>query len=227
MRVLYIDTSSDYLYSGIVIDDKLISSIKKKYEKDLSKEALPKIIELFDKADITPKDLDKIIVVNGPGSFTGIRIGITIAKTIGWALNINITPISGLTAMAISCNNNTYKMPLIDARRGYVYGAIYDKDNNNVIEDSHIDLKDLLDKSKYLDEVTVITNNDIDINLKKEKYNPDILKIVKQFENNEGINPHLVNPIYLKKTEAEEKAGLWLKNMIVIHKFLWITLLIS
>ena len=47
MRVLYIDTSSDYLYSGIVVDDKLVSSIKKKYEKDLSKEALPKIIELI------------------------------------------------------------------------------------------------------------------------------------------------------------------------------------
>ncbi len=208
MRVLYIDTSSDYLYSGIVVDDKLVSSIKKKYEKDLSKEALPKIIELFDEADITPKDLDKIIVVNGPGSFTGIRIGITIAKTIAWALNINITPISGLTAMAISTNTNTYKMPLIDARRGYVYGAIYDKDNTKVIEDSHIYLQDLLDKSKDLDEVTVITNNDIDINLTKEKYNPDILKIVKHYENSDGINPHLVNPIYLKKTEAEEKAGL-------------------
>ena len=208
MRVLYIDTSSDYLYSGIVVDDKLVSSIKKKYEKDLSKEALPKIIELFDEADITPKDLDKIIVVNGPGSFTGIRIGITIAKTIAWALNINITPISGLTAMAISSNTNTYKMPLIDARRGYVYGAIYDKDNNKVIEDSHIYLQDLLDKSKDLDEVTVITNNDLDINIKKESYDPDILKIVKHFETSDGINPHLVNPIYLKKTEAEEKVGL-------------------
>ena len=208
MRVLYIDTSSDYLYSGIVVDDKLVSSIKKKYEKDLSKEALPKLIELFDKANITPKDLDKIIVVNGPGSFTGIRIGITIAKTIAWALNINITPISGLTAMAISSNTNTYKMPLIDARRGYVYGGIYDKDNNKVIEDSHIELKELLDKSKDLGEVTVITNNDIDLNLTKEKYNPDILKIVKHYENSDGINPHLVNPIYLKKTEAEEKAGL-------------------
>ena len=205
MRVLYIDTSSDYLYSGIVIDDKLVSSIKKKYEKDLSKEALPKIIELFDEANITPKDLDKIIVVNGPGSFTGIRIGITIAKTIAWALNINITPISGLTAMAISCNINTYKMPLIDARRGYVYGAIYDKDNNKVIEDSHIYLQDLLDKSKDLSDVTVITNNDLDINIKKESYDPDILKIVKTFENSDGITPHLVNPIYLKKTEAEEK----------------------
>ena len=208
MRVLYIDTSSDYLYSGIVIDDKLVSSIKKKYEKDLSKEALPKIIELFDESNITPKDLDKIIVVNGPGSFTGIRIGITIAKTIAWALNINITTISGLTAMAISCNTNTYKMPLIDARRGYVYGGIYDKDNNKVIEDSHIYLQDLLDKSKDLDEVTVITNNDLDINIKKESYDPDILKIVKHFEDSNGINPHLVNPIYLKKTEAEEKAGL-------------------
>lgn len=208
MRVLYIDTSSDYLYSGIVVDDKLVSSIKKKYEKDLSKEALPKIIELFDEANITPKDLDKIIVVNGPGSFTGIRIGITIAKTIAWALNINITPISGLTAMAISTNTNTYKMPLIDARRGYVYGAIYDKDNNKVIEDSHIYLQDLLDKSKDLDEVTVITNNNLDINIKQESYNPDILKIVKTFETSDGINPHLVNPIYLKKTEAEEKAGL-------------------
>ena len=208
MRVLYIDTSSDYLYSGIVIDDKLVSSVKKKYEKDLSKEALPKIIELFDEAEITPKDLDKIIVVNGPGSFTGIRIGITIAKTIAWTLNINITPISGLTAMAISCPNDTYKMPLIDARRGYVYGAIYDKDNNKVIEDSHIYLQDLLDKSKNLRDITVITNNDIDINLEKNKYDPDILRIVKHYENSEGINPHLVNPIYLKKTEAEEKAGL-------------------
>ena len=207
MRVLYIDTSSDYLYSGIVVDDKLVSEVKEKYEKDLSKEALPRIIELFDKANITPKDIDKIIVVNGPGSFTGIRIGITIAKTIAWALNINITHISGLTAMAISCNTNTYKMPLIDARRGYVYGAIYDKDNNKVIEDSHIYLQDLLDKSKDLD-IEVITNNDLNVSIKKESYDPDILKIVKYYENSDGINPHLVNPIYLKKTEAEEKAGL-------------------
>lgn len=207
MRVLYIDTSSDYLYSGIVIDDKLVSSIKKKYEKELSKEALPQVIELFNKANITPKDLDKIIVVNGPGSFTGIRIGITIAKTIAWALNINITPISGLIAMAISCNNDAYKMPLVDARRGFVYGAIYDKDNNEVIKDSHINLQELLDKSKDLD-IEAITNNDLDINIKKESYDPDILKIVKHFEENDGINPHLVNPIYLKKTEAEEKAGL-------------------
>ena len=207
MKTLYIDTSSDYLYSGIVIDDILVSEIKNKYEKDLSKEALPKIIELFEQAKITPKELDKIIVVNGPGSFTGIRIGITIAKTIAWALNIDITPISGLTAMAISSSTSTYKMPLIDARRGYVYGAIYDKDNNAILKDTHIELKMLLEKAKARD-IKAITNNNLTINLEIEKYDPDILKIVKYFETSKGINPHLVNPIYLKKTEAEEKAGL-------------------
>lgn len=207
MKTLYIDTSSDYLYSGIVIDDILVSEIKNKYEKDLSKEALPKIIALFEQAKITPKELDKIIVVNGPGSFTGIRIGITIAKAIAWALNINITPISGLTAMAISSNYCSYKMPLIDARRGFVYGAIYDKDNNAVVKDTHIELTTLLERAKGLD-IKAITNNDFKLNLEIEKYNPDILKIVRYFETSKGLNPHLVNPIYLKKTEAEEKAGL-------------------
>lgn len=209
MKTLYIDTSSNYLYSGIVSENSILREIKREYQKDLSKEALPKIIELFEKTNLTPKDIDKIIVVTGPGSFTGIRIGVTIAKTIAWSLNIPIISISGLTAMAISSRSNTYKMPLIDARRGYVYGAIYDKDNNPIIEDSHIELKELLDKTKSLDKVVTITNDNITIDLSKENYDPDILKIVNYFKNEEGISPHLVNPIYLKKTEAEEKAGLW------------------
>lgn len=208
MKTLYIDTSSNYLYSGIVSENSILREIKREYQKDLSKEALPKIIELFEKTNLTPKDIDKIIVVTGPGSFTGIRIGVTIAKTIAWSLNISIISISGLTAMAISSRSNTYKMPLIDARRGYVYGAIYDKDNNPIIEDSHIELKKLLDKTKSLDKVVTITNDNITIDLSKENYDPDILKIVNYFKNEEGISPHLVNPIYLKKTEAEEKAGL-------------------
>lgn len=208
MKTLYIDTSSNYLYSGIVSENSILREIKREYQKDLSKEALPKIIELFEKTNLTPKDIDKIIVVTGPGSFTGIRIGVTIAKTIAWSLNIPIISISGLTAMAISSRSNTYKMPLIDARRGYVYGAIYDKDNNPIIEDSHIELKKLLDKTKSLDKVVTITNDNITIDLSKENYDPDILKIVNYFKNEEGISPHLVNPIYLKKTEAEEKAGL-------------------
>ena len=209
MKVLYVDTSSDYLYSGIVINDVLVSECQEKLGKDLSKEALPRIIGVFKKANITPKDLDKIIVVTGPGSFTGIRIGVTIAKTIAWSLNIPIVPISGLTAMAISNKQEGYSMPLIDARRGYVYGALYDNNINFIVEDSHILLDELVKKCYDYRPITVITNNEIVTDYNVNRYEPDILKIVTYFKNKEGLNPHMINPIYLKKTEAEEKANLW------------------
>lgn len=156
MKVLYVDTSSDYLYSGIVINDVLVSECQEKLGKDLSKEALPRIIGVFKKANITPKDLDKIIVVTGPGSFTGIRIGVTIAKTIAWSLNIPIVPISGLTAMAISNKQEGYSMPLIDARRGFVYGALYDNNINSIVEDSHILLEELVKKCYVIDQLLLL-----------------------------------------------------------------------
>ena len=76
MRYLYIDTSSSFLYSAITEDDKVLSEVKEEYGQSLSEVALPKIVEMFNKNKLTAKDIDKIIVVNGPGSFTGIRIGI-------------------------------------------------------------------------------------------------------------------------------------------------------
>lgn len=206
MRCLYLDTSSSFLYSGIISDDKLVSEIKEKMDNDLSKITLYKIEEMFKSVSLKPKDIDKIIVVNGPGSFTGIRVGITIAKTYAWGLKKSITTISSLEAMAISSTSNTYKVPLIDARRGYVYAAIYDKDNNVVMEPAHIKLENLEEEIKKLDsDITVITNDDVEINYTKEKYNPNILEIVKKFKSKKEINPHIVNPEYLKLTEAEEK----------------------
>ena len=101
MRSLYIDTSSSFLYAGITSDDKVLAECKKRLDHDLSKETLPEIIRLFEIAKLKPEQIDKIIVVNGPGSFTGIRIGITVAKVYAWSLNIPITTITSLEAMAI------------------------------------------------------------------------------------------------------------------------------
>ena len=127
MRYLYIDTSSSYLYTAIVEDNILIDSIQEEYGQSLSEVALPKIVSMFNNNKLEARDIDKIIVVNGPGSFTGIRIGITIAKVYAWSLNIPITTISSLEAMAISSENQVVHIPMINARRGYVYAAIYDK----------------------------------------------------------------------------------------------------
>lgn len=203
MRILYIDTSSSYLYTGIVTNRKLTSEVKKEFGHSLSEEALPSIVSLFEKENLSAKDIDKIIVVNGPGSFTGIRIGITIAKVFAWGLNIPITSVSALEAMSLSSTSDKLHVPIINARRNYVFGAIYSKDNNVILKPIHIKLEELL--VELADEDYVFISNDEFDELKDiEPYDPDIEKIVNHFENKESINPHAINPEYLKLTEAEE-----------------------
>ena len=103
MKYFYIDTSSSYLYTGVVEEDKVLYEIKEKLDNNLSTFSLYLIEDMFKKIGIVPKDINKIIVVNGPGSFTGVRIGVTIAKIWAWALKIPIITVSSLKAMAISC----------------------------------------------------------------------------------------------------------------------------
>lgn len=203
MKVLYIDTSSSYLYAGIVVDKALLCEVKKEFGHNLSEEALPEIAKLFTESKIKTSDIDKIIVVNGPGSFTGIRIGITIAKVFAWSLNIPITTILSLEAMMLSSNSKKIRVPMINARRGYVFSGIYNSDNLAVIEPQHIKMTDLLEKLSDKD-YTIITNDEFEMAANIEPYNPDILRIVEYYKDKEAINPHEVNPEYLKLTEAEE-----------------------
>jgi len=206
MRILYIDTSSSYLYTAIVEDNKLLGEVKEEFGQSLSEVALPKIVSVFTENNIKPEQIDKIIVVNGPGSFTGIRIGITIAKVYSWSLNIPITTITSLEAMMLSNEKDAYKVPVIDARRQYVFGAIYDSNNRQILKPQHIKIEDLKQQMASLDNYVVITNNeDLEEDFDNiEAYNPNILKIVEYFKDKEPLNPHAVNPDYLKLTEAEE-----------------------
>ena len=203
MRILYIDTSSSYLYASIVENNSVLAEIKEEFGQSLSEVALPRIVSMFEETKLSPKDIDKIIVVNGPGSFTGIRIGITIAKVYAWSLNIPITTIYSLEAMAISSKGNTYHVPIINARRGYVFASIYDENYNVILKPCHILLTDLQDKLKDIDNYEYISNDEFD-DLEVNSYSPDMAKVVNYFKDKECINPHAVNPEYLKLTEAEE-----------------------
>lgn len=204
MRILYIDTSSSYFYAGIAEDNNLLAEVKKEFGTSLSEEALPEIVSLFTKTNLTAKDIDKIIVVNGPGSFTGIRIGITIAKVYAWSLNIPITTITSLEAMMLSSNKNKVKVPMIDARRRYVFSAIYDENHQIILKPQHIKMDDINKELEKLSDYTIITKDELEEYDNKEDYNPDILRIINYFKDKESINPHGVNPDYLKLTEAEE-----------------------
>ena len=205
--IFYIDTSSSTLVSGLIKDGILIGEIKETLGKDLSTNTLYLIEEMFNECSIDVNDVDKIVVVNGPGSFTGIRIGITIAKTYAWALEKKITTISSLEAMSVSTKEEKYKVPYIDARRGYVFAGIYNNNNEVVLENQYIKFEDLQEIVKNLNSPYTFISNDKLIEEQTE-YKPDILEIVNYSKFKEEINPHAVNPIYLKKTEAEETKGI-------------------
>ena len=204
MTYLYIDTSSSFLYSTIAKDNKILSQIKEDFGQNLSEIALPKIVSMFEDCNLSPKDVDKIIVVNGPGSFTGIRIGITIAKVYSWSTGIPITTITSLEAMAISSDNQVIHVPIINARRGYVYAAVYDKDYKELVKPQHILLDTLLEKLTKYENYEFISNDEFDNNIKCIEYNPNFEKIIDFAKDKENINPHAVNPDYLKLTAAEE-----------------------
>lgn len=208
MKILYIDTTTSYLYVALWDENKVVESVSTKLDKDLSVFTLQKIKEMFEKANLEPSSIDKIIVVNGPGSFTGIRIGVTIAKVYAYNLKKKITTISSLQAMALSTKKNVeYRIPIIDARRGYVYAAIYDKDNMPILKEQYLSLQALLCAIENLPgDYTVITNDQTEIE-NKEEYSPNYDRIISTYQDQEELNPHAVNPIYLKLTEAEEKQG--------------------
>lgn len=192
MTYLFIDTANSFIIS-IIKDDKIIYYKNDVSNSDTSSKVMPIIDEAFKSSNLTINDIDKIFVVNGPGSFTGIRVGVTIAKTIAYSLNKPLIALSELELLATTNTNTDFIAPIIDARRGYVFGAIYDKDLNVYFEDSHILLEEL--KTKFKENTIIVDNSD----------NVDLIKLIDKHKNDESINPHTLNPNYLKKTEAEEK----------------------
>lgn len=202
MISLFIDTSNFKLIIGIIDESKNI--IKAYYNENLKGDLSSKIFDVLknciDQSEIIPNDIDKIYIVTGPGSFTGVRIGVTIAKTYAWALKKKVIPISSLEVLASTHCNTKYVVPMIDARREAVYAGIYDNDLNIILPDSYITLEDL--NSKLLGDYTFISDDEI-TNYNVTNSNIDILKVINKHINDNGINPHELKPNYLKLTEAE------------------------
>lgn len=193
MTYLLLDTSSNNLIVSIIRNNEVLYFYNDINNNETSAKVMPAIDEAFTKTGLNINDIHKLFIVNGPGSFTGIRVGVTIAKVIGYCLNIPLIAISELELLATTKTRTDYNVSIIDARRGYVYGAIYDKALNPVFQEQHILLTEL--EKQYPKSHTIITNDNMDI---------DIVKIIQKHEQDEPVHPHELKPNYLKKTEAEE-----------------------
>lgn len=196
MKCLLIDTATSHLIVSIVIDNEVVYLYDQEEGHKMSERVMPIIAEAFEKALIKPSDLDMIMAATGPGSFTGIRVGLTVAKTMAWSLKIPVVPISTLEVM-VSGYDYDRNVALINARRGFVYYGIYDNNLNTIVDDSY----------KFLEDAAIdgyLVSYD-DFNFKINEPKIDVLKIIRKHKDDNPVNPHMLNPKYLKKTEAEEK----------------------
>ena len=198
--ILFIDTSTSYPIVSIIENNNIKAMFNKKIDTDISVSIFSILDTMFKELNITPKDIKKIFIANGPGSFTGTRIGVTIAKVYGYSLNVDLIPVSTLEVLAGGVNKD-YIVPVIDARRGFVYAGIYDKDVNKIVDDRYISLDKLKEELEGKDYVFV-SYDDIAGSI-KPKIN--LIKVINKHEKDIPVNAHGLNPNYLKKTEAEEK----------------------
>lgn len=205
MRNLFIDTASSRIILAILENDKIVYEKNVENDMNLSTRIFPLIDEMFQKSNTQPVDIDRIYVVNGPGSFTGVRIGVTIAKTMAWTLHKEIVSLSELELMATTSVEQTYKIPYIDARREAVFAAIYDKNNNILLNEQYISIEELCKLIPDIDDAVFLGYTPIHVDGIMEEPNVDLSMLIERHQNDRSLNPHEVNPNYLKRTEAEEK----------------------
>ncbi len=178
---LFIDTHDELITIALKVKDELYIKTKLS-EYSHSVFTMPMIKEIFESNNLDVKNLDKIIVVNGPGSFTGIRIGLSIAKTFAYALNTKINTISSLLAYLISDDKEDEKMAVIEDNKGYYVCAM---SNNKIIVEE-----------KYITE-----NN---YKYREVDHKLDIERIISYCDNLESENAHHIKANYIKKIEVEK-----------------------
>ncbi|MCI7241525.1 MAG: tRNA (adenosine(37)-N6)-threonylcarbamoyltransferase complex dimerization subunit type 1 TsaB [Bacilli bacterium] len=204
MITLFIDTSNQDVSIALLKDGKIINKITKSIPNEHSKYAVSYIDEVLKKSEITPKEVQSIMVVNGPGSFTGVRIGLTIAKVYALLNDIKVTLISSLKCLAIGNNKNKYILSLINARNDNYYIGFYDNNYNDVINEHFGNIEEVNDIINKYNDVLVVSNNS-DIDNVKVINELDIESIYNYYKDSEKVNPHMVLPNYLKLPQVLEK----------------------
>ena len=212
MLILGIDTSTKICTCSIFDSENgVIAETSLSVKKNHSNIVMPIIDNLFKISDLNINDIDKIAVAIGPGSFTGVRIALGIAKGLAMALNKPLIAVNELDILeAIASGNENEIIPLIDARKERVYY----KYQNTYIDDYLINLISNFDKNKKYVFVGDGAINYTDILKDNLGDNAVILPMYNAFPrasilcelalNKEEANIYTLEPEYISKSRAEK-----------------------
>ena len=227
MKALAIDTTNNVLGIAVVDEEKVIGEYITNLKKNHSVRAMPAIERLLSDCDLSPKQLDKIVVATGPGSYTGVRIGVSIAKTMAWSLQIPIVGVSSLEVLAANGRLFPgYISPLFDARRGQVYTGLYEYTDKGLVaieKDQNILLSDWLTMLEATNKKVLFVGNDVEIHKEtihrllgnKSELAQVVLNNPRPSElgmiglEKETSDVHSLVPNYIRMAEAEAK---WLEQ---------------
>ena len=213
MLILGIDTSTKICTCSIFDSENgVIAETSLSVKKNHSNIVMPIIDNLFKISDLNINDIDKIAVAIGPGSFTGVRIALGIAKGLAMALNKPLIAINELDILeAIASGNENEIIPLIDARKERVYY----KYQNTYVDDYLINLISNFDKNKkyiFIGDGAINYTNILKDNLGD---NAVILPMYNSFPrasilcelalNKEEANVYTLEPEYISKSRSEKK----------------------
>lgn len=162
MKVLALDTSTIMTTVAVLDENNLLGEYSLNQDMSHSEKLVPMIEEVLDSIDLKIKDIDLFGVATGPGSFTGLRIGVTTIKTFAHLFNKPVLGVSTLEALAFNLPYNQTIVPMIDARRNRVYTGIYSwKENElvNIMEPTTMDIDELLDNLNK-DHNNIVMNGD-------------------------------------------------------------------
>ena len=205
MKILGVDTSSDICSVCLLEDNNIIKELHLNNGKTHSENLVPLLKELMDSCNITFNDINLIAINKGPGSFTGVRIGLTIAKIYGYLLKKDIITVSSLRAMALSSDAKIV-IPIIDAHHDNYYYGVYDMFDNIILKDNFNTKEELLKQINKYEEADIVSNETVNNGeIKARKIEYDIVNIVNHYKYELPVNPHLVVPNYLKLPQALEE----------------------
>lgn len=224
MKVLGIDTSSNATSIAVIEDNKLICEYTVNTKTTHSQKLMPMIENMLKISEINVNDMDMISICQGPGSFTGLRIGMATAKALSHVNNLPIVGVNSLELLAGNMDLSDKKIcSILDAQRTQVYMGQYKFENNKLVEIKSVDvveIDELLEELKSSNEEWILVGEAVykyedkikeieNICVPAPSHNVNkasslcTIAMNKYDQNIDVYDCYTINPVYIRKSQAE------------------------
>lgn len=181
MTSLFIDTHDNFIHLIVFKNGQILDAIHEESKNKHSVLTMPLLDELLTRNHLSTENLNEIYVVNGPGSFTGARLAVTIAKTMAFCLNIPIKVIDSLTLLALQNEVDSQYVSIMDKNGAFVGNFDSKRDIVSMSYYNNSQYKEFLQHHVVFSNLTI-----------------DYMKVYQHMQNLPYVSVHEVKPLYVK-----------------------------